>query len=184
MLQRPGPRRAKFFAHALAGYLHGLVAASAEVGAPGVVLERVSAAFADDPLLGETLVTLLALRLGDTGTLELAAAAHPCPWLATADGVSRLAVEGPLPGLGAAGDYPVMALQLRGRLLLCTDGVLERGGDAAAEEALGQALGQALAATAGLPLEAAADALWEAVGCAGGAPEAADDATLVLLERG
>jgi len=174
---------AKFFAHTLAGYLHGLVAASDGDIHPAALLGQVSAGFVDNPLLNETLATLLALRLGDDGTVVVATAGHPAPWQITVEGIAELAVEGALPGLGGDGDYEESSLVLAGdRLALYTDGLVEVGGDPVVETRLRECLHNSLATSRDQSLDMAADAAWSAWReVAGESP--ADDATLVLLER-
>jgi CheY-like chemotaxis protein/anti-sigma regulatory factor (Ser/Thr protein kinase) len=175
---------AKLHAHALAGYLNGLLAAPDASWSPASLLQAISEAFQKDALLGETLATLVIAGLADDGRVTLASAGHPSPWH-IAGGVSEsIDAIGPLPGLVDEGGYAETRLVLaRGdRLVLYTDGLVELHGDADAEAALVANLTGALVTTEGSDLDTAAEATWQVWrDRVGEAP--ADDATLVLLER-
>lgn len=118
---------AKFFAHAYAGYLRGLLTAQQQARSPARLLGLLSEAVHSDPLLGATLLTLLCIELGDEGRVQWASAGHPAPWLITAQEVKPLGVTGPLPGLLPDPRFVTCQWQLKPgeRLLLWTDGLLE-----------------------------------------------------------
>jgi len=175
---------AKLHAHALAGYLHGLLATPGEQWTPAKLLDAVSRAFCEGALLAETLATLIVAGLDGNGRVALAAAGHPPPWRITASASEPLDLSGPLPGLAGDAGYVEQSLMLeRGeRLALYTDGLVELRGDADAEAELTARLARTLIAQGGVDIDAAADAAWAAWRDRIG-PEPADDATLVLFER-
>lgn len=153
---------AKFFSHALAGYLHGFLSGSAATR-PAEVLSRLNQAFSEQGLLSRTLATVVALHLGDKGRMRVASAGHPRPLLA--GGV--LDVGGPLPGLipGVAFVEDTREFGPGERIVLHTDGWREdRGGDPQGIE------------IGGAPLEATADRLMA------DRESDDDDATLIVLE--
>ncbi|PJG60779.1 SpoIIE family protein phosphatase [Aeromonas cavernicola] len=119
--------QAKFFAHAYAGYLRGLLAAQSEQQHPARLLTAFSTAVYSDPLLGSTLLTILCIELGEQGWVRWASAGHPSPWLINAEGIHQIGEIGPLPGLQPAPDFATNQLQLKPgeRLLFWTDGLLE-----------------------------------------------------------
>lgn len=169
--------QAKGFVFALAGYLRGLCAALAHQPlSASALLSLLSTGFNDDPVLSETLATLLVAELDDAGRVTLANAGHPAP-LRIADGaVARVDVAGPLLGLGCD-EYPPVSVQLKPgeRLLLCSDGFFDAGAP------VPQALLQEIERCAGWPLRNAADHLmaWRFQG-----QDSSDDCTLILLEYG
>lgn len=118
---------AKFFAHAYAGYLRGLLTAQSEQRSPASLLTTLSTAVHSDPLLGATLLTTLCIELGEGGRIRWASAGHPAPWLIGADGMRQLGVTGPLPGLRPDPQFETCEhlLQPGERLLFWTDGLLE-----------------------------------------------------------
>lgn len=173
--------QAKFFAHAYAGYLYGLIRASGGVG-PAALLATLSDLLAEDPVLSRTLATVLALHLGDDGSVTVASAGHPAPLRVGADGIEVLEVGGMLPGLLPGTVYEELRLAPGGRrLALFTDGLFEQGSSVREREATERAVREALAASAGLPLAEAGDMVIGALDArCDGAPD--DDVTLVLLE--
>lgn len=107
---------AKGYVYALAGYLRGLCAAAGQpsIGrsskqldgkacqpSPAGLLTLVSRGFSGDPVLAETLATLMVVQLDKAGQLRIANAGQPRPLLCSAenDSVQQLDIDGPLPGL-------------------------------------------------------------------------------------
>lgn len=127
----------------LQAHLHALFRALAPAGMPLTkLLERANNLFAEATLTA-SYATLAALRLHDSGRVELANAGHPRPLLADSRGV-RPVEGGGLPlGLFAESVYDRRELQLRPgqTLLLYTDGWTE---GAKGEEEFG--IGRAAAA--------------------------------------
>ncbi len=175
---------AKLHAHTLAGYLHGLLDAPGSSWTPATLLQAVAGAFGEQGLLAETLATLIVAQLDDDGRVTLASAGHPSPWRIADAGIERLELDGPLPGLADEAGYPERHIELTPgeRLLLYTDGLVERLGDRAAESTLVTALERALVDAQRLTINAAAEAAWTAWHY-GVSDAPADDATLVLIER-
>ncbi|MEW7865260.1 SpoIIE family protein phosphatase [Aeromonas diversa] len=167
---------AKFFAHAYAGYLRGLLLAQG-AQPPAALLEHLSGVVRHDPTLGAALITGMVIKLEPEGHCRFASAGHPLPWRISAAGATPEGEVGPLPGLLAQGGYQEWQVQLKAgeRLLLLTDGLVE------SRTGVEECLAQVLARTASLPLEQAADDLlaWFD-GRHPDGPE--DDMTLILLE--
>ncbi|TNH79937.1 SpoIIE family protein phosphatase [Aeromonas sobria] len=118
---------AKFFAHAYAGYLRGLLTAHDLERAPARLLTILSNSVHSDPLLGATLLTTLCIELGDEGRVQWASAGHPAPWLIGPGSVRQVGVTGPLPGLRPDPHFVTNQRQLKPgeRLLFWTDGLLD-----------------------------------------------------------
>lgn len=176
--------QAKFFAHACAGYLHGMLGATAATNRPKHVLRRLSEAFRGDRVLRETLATCLAVCISRDGEIRAASGGHPPPLIVGPGGVVAIPVTGPLPGLSAADDYREVPIDLGPgeRVALYTDGLFEIGDTPESRLEAEDAMIAALRASARLPIEKAiaeVGATFEQR--TGGAP--ADDATLILLER-
>jgi len=173
--------QAKFFAHAYAGYLYGLIRASGEVG-PAAVLANLSDLLADDPVLSRTLATVQVMHLSDDGTITIASAGHPAPIEVGVDGDAMLSVGGMLPGLLPGIEYDELVLAPgRRRLVFYTDGLFEQGASTEERDRNEQTVREALRATVDQPVEEAADsimAVFDAL-CIGG-PE--DDVALMLLD--
>ncbi|MBN3560847.1 SpoIIE family protein phosphatase [Aliamphritea spongicola] len=179
---------AKGYVYALAGYLRGLCAAVGSGAqsrlAPAQLLTLVSQGFSDDPVLAETLATLMAVQLNPEGEILIANAGQPRPVLCRAntesdDAVRQLDIDGPLPGLslqqGAETAYPEYCLQLGDgeRLLIYSDGVLD------AAETPSETFISRIHDSMGMPLPQAADYLMQQLP----ADPQADDITLILLGR-
>ncbi|MGL6521812.1 SpoIIE family protein phosphatase [Aeromonas dhakensis] len=170
---------AKFFAHAYAGYLRGLLTAQSEQRSPASLLTTLSTAVHSDPLLGATLLTTLCIELGEAGRVRWASAGHPAPWLIGADGMHPLGVTGPLPGLRPDPHFETCEHQLQPgeRLLFWTDGLLESRDPA--ERQLWEAQLQQICLTPAPGLEQLALAI--ATWFDERADKAPDDMTLLLV---
>lgn len=167
---------AKGYAFALAGYLRGLcsVLSGHEAELAGL-LSQLSKGFDDDPVLSETLATVMAADLGEAGQITLANAGHPKPLLIEQGKVTQLDVAGPMPGMGVdAYSECRITLPEGARLLLYSDGFWD------AAEALPETLLEALSDSADLSLQSAADHLMM---CRNRLSSAEDDCTLILLQR-
>jgi CheY-like chemotaxis protein len=189
---------AKAFVYALAGYIRGLCAAGLDLqdGAIGAdkgcarLLKMVSRGFNQDPVLSETLATLLTLELSDDGVVTFANAGHPQPILCSKDAqsselkIQAVTVDGPLLGLQLDG-YSEQQVQLNegDRILLFSDGFLD------ATQALPTELVQKIQLSYEMPLESAADYLLQplqsSVSACVDAPiniSDVDDVTLIVLQ--
>ena len=120
--------QAKFFSHALSGFLSGMMA-GLDFPSPGTLLQRLNTAFAEQPILNATIATAIALTLLPDGRVIMAAAGHPGPFLMDERGLAPVAVSGSL--LGMAGDslFKEQSFQLKvgQRVCLFTDGLIEIG---------------------------------------------------------
>jgi serine phosphatase RsbU (regulator of sigma subunit) len=174
---------AKFFAHAHAGFLGGLLQARAESWGPAEFLAALGHRARVDKLTENSLLTCLAVRLCPGGGVEIGSAGHPAPLVATGTGARQLDVSGALPGLLPDETYCTRSTRLaRGeRLLLFTDGLFEGGRDEATRSNLEAELLDSFATQTGLALSAQADALmrtFERIV----EGDIRDDVTFVLLE--
>lgn len=165
----------KGYAYALAGYLKGICSARKDLHEnPSGLLEQLSLSFDSDPLLQETLATLMAISLRDKGEVCIANGGHPLPILVSTQRIGPIEIDGPLPGLGL-NHYREQTLMLNKgeRLIFFSDGFLDAGGP------MPTALSAVLKESAALPLSAASDLLlqWRL-----NSSEINDDITLVLLE--
>ncbi len=171
---------AKFFAHAYAGYLRGLLTAHDLERAPARLLTILSNAVHSDPLLGATLLTTLCIELGNEGRVQWASAGHPAPWLVGPGTIRQVGVTGPLPGLRPDPHFVTNERQLKpGEILLFwTDGLLDSRD--AAERQRWESQLKEICLTSGLGLEQLAHriARWfdERINDA-----ALDDMTLLLV---
>lgn len=119
---------AKFFAYAFAGYIRSLFMLFDGDCKMAKLLEYLSKAINSDPILDNTLITLLAACFYDNGAVELGCAAHPAPFRITSDQQThQIPVKGPLPGLlGIQGYKPYDLQASSGDLLFFyTDGLFE-----------------------------------------------------------
>lgn len=117
--------QARSFAHAYAGYVRGRLCALPQDLGPAQVLHRLAEIMLEDPLLSHTQVHVLILCLEATGTVRLASAGFPMPWLIRANGITPLPPTGQMTGLGGDFHAEEYSLQLqRGeRLLIHSDGL-------------------------------------------------------------
>ncbi|MFO6424514.1 SpoIIE family protein phosphatase [Motilimonas sp. KMU-193] len=148
---------AKFFAHAWAGYLRGLLKTQS-VNSLSIMLKVVSQAAYEDQLLQQKLLTLLALELKPKGHFSYACAGHPAPLLISQQGVKQLSGSGMLAGLMADTEYQAIPCRLdKGqRLLLFTDGLFESAKTPSQRQQLEQTLLEQLPHTLALPIKQAA----------------------------
>ncbi|HYN78924.1 MAG TPA: SpoIIE family protein phosphatase [Lamprocystis sp. (in: g-proteobacteria)] len=174
---------AKFFAHAHAGYIGGLLHSRSEAWEPANLCRAISKRVFEDKLNQYSLLTCVAVRLAAAGVMEVACAGHPAPLLLDGAGAHQLDIGGALPGLQLDPVYDTLSFKLNAgeRLLLFTDGLF----DGALTGPGRKALEQDLLATAGnsldVPLAEQADALMKTFFAAtGDIPR--DDATIILLE--
>lgn len=197
---------AKGFVYALAGYIRGLCAAglamqsqvsdsSADQYKPvqysslgcARLLTVISKSFNQDPVLTETLATLLTLQLGEAGVVTLANAGHPQPVLSRRacqrgeKSVQRIQVDGPLPGL-AVDEYREQQVSLNygDRLILFSDGYLD------ASAPLSNTLIAQIQHSNRMPLNSAADYLLQCTpsGALNKGWSDVDDITLIVLQYG
>lgn len=173
----------KLFAHALVGYLQGMLSGLAGKPSAHGLLDALAGEWRRDSVLARTLATAIVLNLGEDGELEIARAGHPLPLLLEDGTVRRWSrPHGPLLGLVEGIGYRSARYRLApgARLALATDGLLEV--DRACAHADHDAwLETALTATAGLSLDAAADHITTQFDDAVD-HQARDDATLLLIE--
>lgn len=167
--------QAKYYVHALAGYLRGMCSLLAtQINGAAHLLGLLSEGFDADPVLSETLATLMVLHFNEDGTLSLANAGHPKPILINATEVKSLDIAGSLPGLGVHSYQEFSIILTSGeRLLLFTDGFLDAG------QPLDEAVVEVLKHCQALPIEDAADTL---ISFYSAHQEVEDDCTLILLE--
>ncbi|MBU6953973.1 SpoIIE family protein phosphatase [Hahella sp. HN01] len=173
--------QAKFFAHAAAGYLHGLCHAAPQSASPGKLLNQLSHFVASSPLLARTGLTCLVIQLRPgSNRLTFASAGHPEPWL-LADGELRsIACGGMMLGLAHNYSYEECELELPEDSIFIgyTDGLTEHGEGAVEDRE--NAVRTLLAANLKqFPQAPAQTQLDEALRAAGSTLE--DDATLLLL---
>ncbi len=174
---------AKFFAHAHAGYIGGLLHSRPDSWEPASLCRAISQRVFDDKLNQYSLLTCVAVRLARNGWVEIACAGHPAPLLLDAAGAHQLDIGGALPGLQSEPVYDTLSLRLKPgeRLVLFTDGLFE-----GAFTGPGRAvLEQDILTTARSGLKSGLDELADALmatfrGAAGDSPR--DDATVILLE--
>lgn len=176
--------QAKFFSHALVGYLHGIFSGIGGDAGPGEILSRLSNALATDRLLGKTIATALVLRLEADGRVRIANGGHPAPFHIGRKGSNPVDAEGSLPGLTLDLTYSETELMLSPgeRLVLYTDGLVEAG-DTPRERHQSEAeIIKAMDGLSGMSIDHAADSL---IGLFDRMSKGSsrDDATVVILER-
>lgn len=159
--------QAKFFSHVLTGYMHGVLAGSADFQSPGKILDKLSAVMVSDRILSKTILTAQAVYLSNTGKAIIATGGHPFPFL---DG-EPLDVSGPLPGLMPETSYEEYVFQLNPgqRLTLYSDGVLENRTGPGIEAVIKDGLKQSLHEMALTIFEGSSER---------------DDATVAIMEYG
>lgn len=167
---------AKGYSFALAGYLKGLSAAACneKFDLPDL-FKLLSESFDEDPILKETLATLIAVQLNPEGQLQWVNAGHPYPLKISASNIETLRVDGALPGLGVD-DYQTLycSVEAGDRIMLYSDGYWE------AAEKLPDVLLKSIKDSHSMPLSVAADHLLSVRLHLG---QADDDLTLILFEK-
>ena len=175
--------QAKFFAHAHAGYFHGLANATNSDLPPSEYLKKLSDAIGHSTVLEATLVTCVAVRLGRDGSMAIASAGHPAPWRVTESGVNELNVGGTLPGLVDDVDYQEAEVDLdEDRLVLYTDGLIECGNSKQERAKLYDLMRARLGGLRSTAIDQAAR-LTMLMFDEFTAGQAGDDATLVMIEK-
>jgi phosphoserine phosphatase RsbU/P len=111
-------------------------------------------------------------------------AGHVPPLLVNPGGIQELGVGGMILGPDPEAEYKLgfAHLDRGGSLVLCTDGVVERGTTHGAEFGM-EGLLHWLRETAALPVEAAVDDLLARLRAFGGGRTFEDDVTVVLVRR-
>lgn len=118
---------AKFFAHAYAGYIYGLMRSFSDTLSPEGFLERLNKAIYDDSLLEKSMLTVCIAQVFSDGRVFVAAAGHPAPLVATKGRVYELNCNGMLLGAVEHTKYEAVYVDLSqgGRLLMFSDGLIE-----------------------------------------------------------
>ncbi|MDE1464388.1 SpoIIE family protein phosphatase [Spartinivicinus poritis] len=120
--------QAKFFAHAFAGFFHGLFhACTQHYTDPGEILTALSKAAETNDVMQATIVTCIALRIIDEQTLLISSAAHPAPLFISGGHIEDIECSGPLPGLMPDVAYHTTQVVFHPgqQLILYTDGLFE-----------------------------------------------------------
>jgi CheY-like chemotaxis protein/anti-sigma regulatory factor (Ser/Thr protein kinase) len=151
-------------------------------GGPGDYLVALSKVLRRDMALSDLMATVIVVDRHRNGSVEIASAAHPAPFLVTPQGVRPLAVSGTILGLLLEPEYvPLrMTLQPGERIALVTDGIepVALAGGGALPESLVACLQEGCTLTLDEAITAAQQ--W-AVTTLGPRPE--DDWTIMLLEN-
>ncbi|PKG37920.1 SpoIIE family protein phosphatase [Psychromonas sp. Urea-02u-13] len=174
---------AKFFSHAYAGYLHGLMLAMPSTIEPGDLLAQLSDCAMKDQLLSQITLTCCAVQLAENGHISLASAGHPAPLLISDEKVEALTSGGALPGLidHAQYDSNEFVVQRGQRIALFTDGLFESAKDNIGRDDLREKITATLLATLALPIK---QALQQVMAVFDQLTESKpnDDALLLLME--
>lgn len=119
--------QAKFFAHAFSGYAYGAIRALGRGTSPATLLCELSTMFLEDRLLKHSFATAVALLLKPDGTVKVASAGHPPPFLMNGNTLTDIDVGGPLLGLMDNPGYSEVQFTMTTdqRLVLYTDGISE-----------------------------------------------------------
>ncbi len=138
--------QAKFYAHALAGYVRGMVVTMDADATAGDLLTRLSAAFFSDKVLSATLMTCVVLVVHNDGRIEIANGGQPEPMISTEGGWDALPINGCLPGLIDNCEYETYKLRLAPgqKLLISSDGLWEFGSNVLARDQHVKSINQAL----------------------------------------
>ena len=174
---------AKFFSHAYAGYLRGLLHAGAHGQDPAHLLKLLSTSAWQDRLFSQITLTACLLCLHESGGVTLASAAHPPALLVREQHIETVTTGGILPGLMPEAHYEAVSFTLaKGeRLAVYTDGLLESSPTASGRKMLESAIRQSLLDTRGQPIEEALRATMGVFDRLAGCPTN-DDALLLLIE--
>lgn len=175
---------AKFFAHAYAGYIYGLMRSLADNISPEGFLERLNKAIYDDSLLEKSMLTVCVAQLFPDGRVVLAGAGHPSPLLITDDGVYEMECDGMLLGALDNSTYETAHVDLSkgGRLLLFSDGLIELPTMLEDPDGVYKAVSKTLGDTRDQSLQESADALQAYYKHECKDEGLRDDVTYVLLE--
>jgi CheY-like chemotaxis protein/anti-sigma regulatory factor (Ser/Thr protein kinase) len=150
-------------------------------GGPGDYLAALSKVLRRDAALSDLLATVIVVdRLRD-GTVEIASAAHPAPFLVSRDDVRALTVSGPILGLLLEPEYVPLRLRLQPgeRIALVTDGIepVALAGGGGLPDSLVTCLREGCDATLDEAITAAQQWALTTLG-----PRPEDDWTVMLLE--
>ena len=169
---------AKTYVFALAGYLRGLSSGLSQALRPAEeLLTLVAKGFETDQVLAGTLATVMVINL-DQNELKIANAGQPKPLLISASCVSKVNVDGALPGLSYH-MYQANSVYLepKQRLLIYSDGLLD------AVEEVPLELEELLLAGNQLSLNSLADNLMAFFIAKSQQEKRRDDCTIILLEN-
>lgn len=176
--------QAKYYAHALAGYLRGMLYASDADLKPGQMLARISAALCDDQLLNSTIATCMVMSIRTGGAIEMASGGHPPPLLWRNQQWSPVAISGGLPGLSPDQQYPTLGVKLHNheRLLVTSDGLWEQGDSMPARYANEEVMLDTLNQKAGEKGQVFIENVWDRFMQLTN-QQPSDDVTLAIFER-
>lgn len=119
--------QAKFFAHALSGYVYGAIRGFAANLPPAEMLAELNDLFRLDSLMSQSIATAMVVFVRPGGDCSIASAGHPPPLLRATGKVRELDVGGPLLGLLEDPSYEQIDISLKTgeHLILYTDGIME-----------------------------------------------------------
>lgn len=174
---------AKFFSHAFAGYMRGLVQVSQLNQQPEQLLNSLSQFAYEDELSSQITMTCCAFTLHQNGTACFASAGHPPPLHISKYKIHTLDVGGLIPGLVPEYEYQPYRCQFKvgTRLALLTDGLFESAANNRMRRLLQMAIEHEMQRTAELPLaQALAQVMQKFDVMTKGTPE--DDVMLLMME--
>lgn len=121
--------QAKFYAHALAGYVRGILMNIHDGMTAGTLLACISNAFYTDKVLSSTMMTCVVLVVHNDGRIELANGGQPAPLVSKGGEWEAINVDGCLPGLidDAKYDTHELTLEPDQKLFISSDGIWEFG---------------------------------------------------------
>jgi serine/threonine-protein kinase RsbW len=174
---------AKFFAHAHAGYIRGILSAIATPQSPVEVLNELRNAVSIDEVMSNTLLTCLLVGI-DGEQLTIASAGHPAPIVFSEDEIFELPASGPLLALSGQQQFSQLEFLpgMSQRLLMFTDGLFDGVGRQEDGNEFRQQLLHFLQKNMNMSLANLADeilSLFESV-CD---DQPQDDMTFILMER-
>jgi phosphoserine phosphatase RsbU/P len=152
---------AKFFSHAYAGYLLGMMQNSTNLSGPGETLHNLSKTLLGHSILASTLITCLAVLFKPNGELIISSAGHPCPLVISSQNVQTFEVGGALPGLNPNSHYEERHLKLKTgeRILFYTDGLFESAKDEKGRDHLQKMVHDRLLSSINKPINTVSDML-------------------------
>jgi serine/threonine-protein kinase RsbW len=120
--------QAKFYSHALAGYLSGILAVTKSLS-PEVILSSLNKAFAEDAHFKKTIATAVALLISDDGHVQVSNAGQPKPLFIGSQTAEHLPTSGALLGLSLETVFQCHKFSINKgqRIFLYTDGLSEIG---------------------------------------------------------